>query len=176
MRDGHRRQAAAIRGKNNPSVRSREKLSEALTAYWSGLTPKQKKRRVKNHLFVKSPLGARYKRVDGYRSKLELRVVRKLQQIGIPFEYEKCYRFQNGKRFYPEFTLEGSLLIEVSGFAYESWKKQFVEKVERIVEEGHRLVCVTYPDKVAELRRRVSVPVCSPKGLRKCLSELLPES
>lgn len=172
---GHASQAEKIRGDKNPSKRNRGLLAVAGKRYWSSLTPDQKKKRIANSRFVKGTPPSKYRRIDGYRSILEKQVATILDDASIPFHYEPGRKFSDGRRFYPDFvvgTADGPVLIEVSGFAYETWRKLFVGKIEKIKDSGYNVICLTYDQFADDLRNRVSVPVFTLKELQTCLQTI----
>lgn len=64
-----------------------------------------------------------------YRSRLEANFSNLLIENNIPFEYEKPFKMKNGRMKYVDFVIDNKLFIEISGYAWESWKKDFDAKI-----------------------------------------------
>lgn len=165
MLAGRAKQAKAISGDNNPSRTHKVELSAGVKNYWKSLTKEQRIIRIKDNSFVKNPNRAKYKHKNGYRSTLEHKVVTVLDNNWIEYKYEKRLDFSDGTRCFPDFTFNNGLLLEVSGFAYEAWRIDFVAKIEKLTKEGHAVICVTYDEFFDELNLRVNVPVFTIRGL-----------
>lgn len=175
FRVGQKKRAKKICGKNNPACRSSKQLSRGVKRYWASLTSEQRKSRLRNNAFVLNPLHGRFRRQDGFLSRLEKKVAKILNQLKVAYDYEPLFRFKNNRRFFPDFVIEinnRKTIVEVTGFAYPSWQRQFIQKVKRIQESGFHLVCVTYAAKRNLLASKINTQVFSVKGFKRWLEEI----
>lgn len=60
----------------------------------------------------------RHARALGYRSGLEVKVARQLEELGIPFEYEKLkikYQVNETRTYSPDYVLPNGIIVETKG-------------------------------------------------------------
>lgn len=55
--------------------------------------------------------------------------IRKKISEGVIRSYEKPFKMKNGRMKYVDFVIDNKLFIEISGYAWESWKKDFDAKI-----------------------------------------------
>lgn len=86
------------------------------------------------------------KRKGKYCSSLEKDFALFLEKNSLEYEYEKCIRMINGRRKYVDFVV-GNILIEITGFAYKSWREDFCRKIKILRQSTDSPILVlTYPE------------------------------
>lgn len=87
--------------------------------------------------FIDNPMGNekdkyRHARALGYRSGLEVKIARQLEDLGIPFEYEKFkikYEVNETRSYRPDYVLPNGIIIESKGrFVAADRKKHLLVK------------------------------------------------
>ena len=119
-----------------------------------------------------NPIRHPSRREDGYRSALEAKVAAVLEAEGVNYLYEQSLTCSDGKRYYPDFKLPDGTLLEVSGYAYDSWQEMFQDKVKRLVDDGYAVVCVTYPAMAGKARADLGIRVLTVTELGTWLRSL----
>lgn len=135
FKKGHNKQALAILGSLNPAklLSSRIKISDGVKNSYIK-NPALYRQRIEGLRRLSSNCS-----IDGYRSKLEKRFAEYLTTNNIKFEYEPSVILYRGKRYIPDFVIEGSvgrIAIELAGFVIENDKtfgntlNSYVNKIE----------------------------------------------
>jgi len=145
IRIGHMKQGEKIKGDKNPMNKeeNRRKVSDGVTRSY---TPELRKLRGENWA---SLFSGKYPDTKGnlLRSKFELSVANKLQELGYDYEYEKRLKIED-KFLYPDFTLQHGTIIEVVGFLLNKRNIAGYKAKLRLILEAtnYPLVVITYSD------------------------------
>ena len=120
------------KGENNIAKRPeiREKISIAVKKSYEDehLINKRRQR------LLKRPILTRNKTVSDsygnlYRSKLEAAFSNFLIENNIPFKYEIPIKMNNGHHKIVDFVLYDKVMVEITGYSYPGWQKDFNEKI-----------------------------------------------
>jgi len=82
-----------------------------------------------------------------FRSSLEALFSEYLINRGVKYQYEKRYKLIDGRVKVVDFTLYNHILVEVSGYAFDNWRKSFSSKM-RVVRQtlNNPILILTYPE------------------------------
>lgn len=120
------------KGENNVAKKEdiRIKISKGVLESYkdSNLILKRKEKLLNNPIFLP------HKNVKGkngkfYRSKLESDFAELLEDNNIPFRYEKQFKMNNNHYKYVDFVLYDKIWVEITGYAYDKWQKDFNDKI-----------------------------------------------
>lgn len=146
------------KGEENIAKREdiKKKISKGVReSYTSEL---REKRRVKSYEtgFYKNQFGKKYSNIKGenFRSNLEVEFSNFLIKNNIEYEYEKSIKLLNGKRKVVDFVIYGYIFIEITGYAYENWKKDFNKKIKWLKESigsEEFILILTYKNALDEI-------------------------
>jgi hypothetical protein len=89
---------------------------------------------------------------DKFRSRFEVEVADFLCDNNYSYEYERKVVMKDGHYKLVDFVV-GDVHIEVTGFAFDSWKKHFIEKIKRLSESinNNPIVIISYNKNIEEL-------------------------
>lgn len=137
----------------------RQKISKALSSRDEACMFSGKTKKEKLALRIQSAqrlMSGNYKHnYKGFRSRLEYTVAIGLKKYGLDFIYEQPYETPDGKLYIPDFKV-GRRILEVSGFAYKQWRKDFAVKVKHL-KKFKKYVHVIVPDAVYLLAKKLLV-------------------
>lgn len=150
------------RGVDNPNYNPilKKKANDSLRKYYRNHPEAiQKKSREASDRVAKGNFHGKLKYKNSidqkFRSSLEVRFSEFLLRNNLSYQYEVPFKLVNGRNKIVDFVIEGFLLVEVSGYAFESWKKDFDKKLRLLRQSTDKpILILTYPTQVLELHSR----------------------
>lgn len=159
--EGRKKQGAKMLGSKNPNQRLdvRRKIRDGVTASYTPELRRKRgeamRKRIKEKGYVGWSRRLSNSRGEKFRSKLEVNFSELMIRNGIDYQYEVPMLLMDGSYKIVDFVVNG-VLIEISGFAYESWQNNFLKKMKVMrMTNDKQILVLTYPDKVDDLRRRI---------------------
>lgn len=150
-----------LKGDNNVAKRSeiRKKISESVKASY---TPELLERRRQHLLSRKIPISYMKGRKipdkygNFFRSTLEAEFSNFLHKNNINFDYEVPVKMNNGHKKIVDFVIDKKIFIEISGYAWDKWQKDFNNKMKIFDDSRDKynsiIYILTYPDRLKLLK------------------------
>lgn len=133
----------------------REKISKNVKASYTKELRKQRGKFLRDYNMKRGFMNSRKKwpnsKGELFRSSLEAEFSDLLIENGYAYKYEVPIKMINGRYKIVDFQVE-DILIEISGYAYEKWKKDFNEKMSLLRKTVNNLILViTYEKKIEDM-------------------------
>ena len=153
----------------------REKISESVKAsYTPELLNKRRQYLLSREIPISHMKGRKISDKYGkfFRSTLEAEFSNFLHENNIDFEYEVPIKMFNGHKKIVDFVIDKKIFIEISGYAWEGWQKDFNNKMKIFDDSRNKydsiVYILTYPNNLKLLK---SCLLDSKKDLSKEYSE-----
>ena len=140
----------------NPLIRRKISISVAnsYTPELREIRRQQQLKRIDNGTFNFERFKKRFTNSIGekFRSNPEKDFSELLISNKIPYEYEKVYKLNNGKRKIVDFVLYDFILVEISGYAHKKWKESFYFKLKELRKTVENpIIILSYSEKEFEI-------------------------
>lgn len=136
----------------NPEIR--KKLSEGVKKSYTPELRELRAKHLKERMLYGGFRGKNYSlnysnsKGNKFRSSLEVRVSELFIENNIEFSYEVPISMYNGNIKLVDFVVN-DVYIEISGFAYDTWKRDFIDKLRSLRKSvDNPILVLTYPDNI----------------------------
>ena len=148
-------------GDKNLSKREdiRKKISEGVkNSYTIELLQKRREQAYKNEFYL-NKFTKNKQNINGelFRSNLEVIFSNLLLKNNIIYKYEQIVNMLNGRKKVVDFVIDDNIFIEITGYAYTNWKKDFNNKIKwlkKSLKDTDFIYIISYSKNIKELNSK----------------------